>query len=196
MRGSAVLPNLYTLIYGGNVETKLAMARRLFSRYGREIERDQQISPGIAALLRLRQGLSRQMLTMGLDVICCRCAQKTGGGCCSEAIAAETDVAQLLLNMLAGVLVACRQHDGVSCPYLGENGCIFLFKPVFCLNYICPDIAGRSQDAELGILERLTGGLLQAQTGIESLLLDFFAGRAPELGEEGLISRLCSGTLP
>ena len=182
MSQPAVLQHLYTLFYGGDTGVKLVVARKLFLRYGWELERNSRLTRGLSELVRLHEGLKLQMLAMELDRICSRCAQKTDGGCCSQAMAAEIDVAQLLLNMLAGVPVSCTQNNGPSCCFLGDKGCIFLLKPVFCLNYICSKIVGKRQGPELLILEKQTGRLLQAQTGMEGVLIDFFAERGPALG--------------
>jgi hypothetical protein len=101
-------------------------------------------------------------------------------------ISAETDVAQLLLNMLAGVAVSFRLNNGPECCYLSETGCIFRFKPMFCLNYICDRIVSYEQRANLRILEERTGALLRAQQGLEILLIDFFKRRMPTVGEESV----------
>ena len=106
MSQPAVLQHLYTLFYGGDTGVKLVVARKLFLRYGWELERNSRLTRGLSELVRLHEGLKLQMLAMELDRICSRCAQKTDGGCCSQAMAAEIDVAQLLLNMLAGVPVS------------------------------------------------------------------------------------------
>ena len=115
MSQPAVLPVLYNLFYSGDAGMKLVVAQRLFLRYRGELERDSRLIRGLACLNRLHEALNRQMLVMELDLICGRCAQQTDGGCCSQTIAAETDVAQLLLNLwlcpeLQGRKRGCGQH--------------------------------------------------------------------------------------
>jgi hypothetical protein len=184
--GRAVLPQLYDLLYGGDVGTKLAVAARLFRRYGEELRQEQRLAAGLSSLSDLHEELRRQMLMMGMDGTCARCARESGGGCCSIAIAAETDVVQLLLNMLAGVAVSFRRNNGPECCYLSETGCIFLFKPLFCLNYICGRIVSREQHGNLRILEERTGALLRAQHDLETLLIDFFKERMQTVGDESV----------
>jgi hypothetical protein len=178
---TSALRVLYSLFYSGDLAAKLDLAQRLFRCHRRDLEQDVRVAAGLSALLRRHETLTAQMLAMEMDVLCSCCAQKTGGGCCSLAIAEETDVVQLLMNMLAGVAVSLTVNDGVSCPYLGGKGCIFLFKPFFCLNYLCPKIVSSKRGDALQLLERQTGRLLQAQTAMEGILMDFFAERAPSV---------------
>ena len=168
------LPQLYDLFYGGDISGKREVAERLFLRYGAELLQDPQVAAGITDLRCLHEALQQQMLTMEMDRSCTRCAQTSGGGCCSMAIAAETDVLQLLMNMLAGVVVEIQRSNGTDCCYLGEKGCIFLFKPMFCLNYNCSTITLGGQRDHLRILEQQTGILLRGQQDMENRMIDFF----------------------
>jgi hypothetical protein len=183
--GFPVLQQLYNLLYSGDITTKLAVAERLFVLYGEELTQDSEVAAGMSTLRDLHEVLQQQMVVMGMDRTCAQCAQGSDGGCCSMAIAAETDVVQLLLNMLAGVAVSFRQNDGLSCCYLDEEGCIFLFKPMFCLNYICRKITACAQPDNLRILAERTGMLLRAQQDLEKTLIDFFKGKAPVVGDDG-----------
>ena len=103
------------------------------------------------------------------------------------AIAAETDVAQLLLNMLAGVVVEIQRSNGTDCCYLGERGCLFLLKPIFCLNYNCSIITLGGQRDNLLMLEKRTGILLRTQQDMENRMIDFFKGKASAVGDDGRI---------
>jgi hypothetical protein len=181
--GRAVLPQLYALLYGGDVGTKLAVAEKLFRFYREELKREPLLAAGLSSLSSLHDALQQQMLAMGMDRTCARCAQGSGGGCCSMTIAAETDVVQLLLNMLAGVAVFFRRSNNPDCCYLGENGCIFLFKPMFCLNYVCGKIVACEKLDNLQILEEKTGILLQAQQDLEKTLIEFFKARASAVSD-------------
>ena len=169
------LPQLYDLFYGGDISGKRELAERLFLRYGAELAQDPQVAASIKDLRCLHEALQQQMLAMEMDRTCTRCAQKNGGGCCSMAIAAETDVLQLLMNMLAGVVVKFQRNNGLECCYLGEKGCIFLFKPMFCLNYNCKSITLGGQHDHLQILEEKTGTLLRSQQDMENRMIGFFS---------------------
>ena len=63
------------------------------------------------------------------------------------------------------------RNDGVECFFLGENGCILLFKPIFCLNYLCGRIQKESSGEELKILEQKTATLLGVQVDFEQQLI-------------------------
>jgi len=165
---------LYQLFFGGDVGRKLTIADRLFRLYGGELQQDAGVRAGMTRFHPLYRELTQQMLAMGLDRTCSACGEKNGGGCCSLAFAAETDVVQLLINMLAGVEVRIRQENGAECCYLGKTGCIFMAKPMFCLNYNCAIIRFGNNERDLRLLEILTGRLLSAQQDLEKSLLDFF----------------------
>jgi hypothetical protein len=181
--GRAVLPQLYALLYGGDVGAKLTVAEKLFRFYSQALKQEPLLAAGLSLLSGLHDALQQQMLAMGMDRTCARCAQGSGGGCCSMTMAAETDVAQLLLNMLAGVAISLQRNNNSDCRYLGENGCIFLFKPMFCLNYICGKIVACEKPDNLQILEEKTGILLQAQQDMEKKLIEFFKARASAVSD-------------
>jgi hypothetical protein len=77
------------------------------------------------------------------------------------------------MNILAGVDVRIVCDDGTECCFLAETGCILLFKPIFCLNYLCGHIQKESKETELGLLEQRTGTLLSAQGQLEQLFICF-----------------------
>ncbi len=181
-----VLPQLYDLFYSGDIGTKLEVAGRLFRLYGEELAQDPRVAAGMMDLCGRHQALRQQMLVMEMDRTCTRCAQGSGG-CCSMAIAAETDVVQLLTNMLAGVVVDIQRSNGIGCCYLGEKGCIFLFKPMFCLNYNCSIITLGGQSDHLRKLEKQTGMLLRAQQDMENRIIHFFKEKVSAVDENNRI---------
>jgi hypothetical protein len=172
------LPHLYDLFYGGDVGIKLEVAETLFRLYGRELAENTQVTDRMSVMYHLHQLLQEQMLQLKMDRICSRCGSVDGGGCCSIEMAAETDVVQLLLNMLAGIAISVLKRIDGQCRYLGEKGCVFLFKPMFCLNYNCDRIRTFDQRDNLKILEQRTGMMLKAQYDMENHLIDFFRQRA------------------
>jgi len=165
---------IYTLFYSGEVAMKLAIAEDLYSRYGQTLVRQPNIMAQLAEVVAAEHSLQSQMGAMAMGVTCTRCASRQGGGCCSGYMAAENDVLQLLMNMLAGIQVDVHPGEGIECCFLGETGCVLSFKPMFCLNYICSHIKGDEESATLLLLERRTGSLLRKQADMEKLLLDFF----------------------
>jgi hypothetical protein len=173
------LSHLYDLLYGGDVGMKLEVADTLFRLYGRELVENTRVADGMSSMHRLHQSLQEHMLQLGMDRTCSKCGFADSGGCCSIDIAAETDVPQLLLNMLAGIAVSFRTKIDGECCYLDENGCIFQFKPIFCLNYNCDRIRTSEQRDNLKILEYRTGMLLKAQHDMENCLIDFLRQRLP-----------------
>ncbi|MEN8188834.1 MAG: hypothetical protein ABFS19_03230, partial [Thermodesulfobacteriota bacterium] len=135
-------------------------------------------------LLAREKELTSQMRSMEMHHTCSHCGSRPGGGCCSLYMAGETDVIQLLMNMMAGVTVEMVNRDGVECCYLGGQGCILPLKPMFCLNYNCEQIQQQSGLEELDRLDQLSGALLQAQHELEKKLIDFLRERDLQLVRE------------
>ncbi len=165
---------LYDRLYGGSVQERLLMARKIFSSFDGRLQESEEVSRSLNTLCRSVEELSVQMSAMKIGEICTSCAEGMGGGCCSLYMAGETDVIQLLMNMLAGVDVEIQRDDGEECCYLGRQGCVFLFKPMFCLNYNCHRITEMDRK-NLSILEMVTGNLLREQHDLERTILQFFS---------------------
>lgn len=165
---------IYPLFYSGDVVVKLAAARDLHARYGKILALRPDIMAQLAALEASEHALQAQMGAMGMGHTCTQCAARPGGGCCSRYMAAENDVLQLLMNMLAGVQVTIQQDGPIECCFLGVAGCILTMKSMFCLNYNCSHIKGKENGPTLILLEQRTGDLLRKQAVLEDLLIDFF----------------------
>jgi len=155
------------------IEARLASARRLFGQWGEELRVDAGLRQALDNLVAAAAAVNAQMAAMHLAARCLACAGRAGGGCCSRYMAGESDELQLLMNLLAGVEVRLIARADDSCPFLAADGCQFLFKPMFCLNYLCQEIRGRSDREALRKLEELTGTLLQRQYALEQALLDW-----------------------
>ena len=76
-------------------------------------------------------------------------------------------------------MVARVNENPAECCYLGAAGCIFAFKPMFCLNYNCHRIRATAEGAPLRELERLAGILLGSQYALERLLFRSLASHLP-----------------
>jgi len=159
-------------MYGGDFFDRLALADEVFQRWGAEL----LARPGIASALRElaaeAEGLGGLMAGLGMGESCARCGARSGGGCCGVAMAGENDGFQLLMNRLAGRELTPIRDDGVECFFLGPAGCALLFKPMFCLNYLCQGLRKGLTPEAAAVLERRTGLLLQRQHGLECLLHD------------------------
>lgn len=157
-----------------SIEGKLAAARRLHDLWGKSLRAEARVGPAIDNLVVHAAAVAGQMAAMDMGERCRRCASRPNGGCCSASMAGESDELQLLLNLLAGVELRLVAHGDDSCPFLDAEGCQFLFKPMFCLNYLCQGIRHQAEAASLHQLEVLTGTLLQGQYALEQDVLDCF----------------------
>ncbi len=158
------------------VPHRLAAAQDLYHRLGPALGRDPAIRAGLERVRRSAARLTLQMQAMAMGATCSDCAARTGGGCCSAAMADNTDGILLLINMLLQVRVEARQGEDSECCFLGRRGCILAIKPIFCLNYNCGRIRERATGDEMRELERLAGRLLGLQTELEGLLLERIGG--------------------
>jgi hypothetical protein len=158
--------------YSGTIAEKFSQARSLYLNHGCRLTDSPLIRQEIERLRQLVLALGRHMQLMNLGKSCSHCASREGGGCCSAYMADNTDSIQMLINMLLDVDV--QQHDsgGGNCCFLGERGCIFLAKPIFCLNYNCNTILNNAQAAALELLYQLVAEVLSQQTRLEFLVLD------------------------
>ncbi len=160
--------------YCGDGAVKLEKALRLAQEHGSRLSKEPEVTYQIEVVRVAAQVLDAHMAVMDMGRTCSHCAATPGGGCCSAYMGHENnDVLQLLMNILAGVEVQLVRNDGVECCFLAEKGCILLFKPIFCLNYLCPRIQKESGAEELRLLEQKTAALLGAQSDLEQLLIRF-----------------------
>lgn len=160
--------------YCGDGAVKLGKAKQFAEAYGSKLLQREEI---LAQLKRVKDkvvSLDTHMTAMNMGKTCIRCAATSKGGCCSVYMGNENnDALLLLMNVLAGVDVTLVCDNGVECCFLSIAGCTLLFKPIFCLNYICSRIQKESNTEELGKLEQKTGAVLTAQSDLEQLLIRF-----------------------
>ena len=167
--------------YGGGIHARLGLAQMLYADLGLELGGGEVFVPMLAQAVILEKELAQTMAALDLGGLCTVCGAKDGGGCCSSFMAGENDVVQLLINLLAGVPVAALRDDA-ECCFLGERGCLLLFKPMFCLNYNCQQIRLGAGSDRMRKLDQATGELLQQQYALEQLLLRVLRQRGTLIG--------------
>lgn len=169
-------------IYCGSVESRLAFGIHLFKTFGPTLERRADVLSALALMRSRERALSTHMQSQMLGRLCSACAASECGGCCSRYMAGETDSLQIVMNLLAGVEVAQINEHPAECCYLNPAaGCIFLFKPMFCLNYNCRRIEESVSGKELSQLEREAAALLRSQYALEGVLQRFLSSDGVEL---------------
>jgi len=160
--------------YCGDGPEKLEKAEHLVTVYGKSLLQQKDIMDQLEAVKDEVSSLDVHMTAMDMGKTCSHCAATPNGGCCSAYMGHENnDALLLLMNILAGVKVRLVCDNEVECCFLGERGCILLFKPIFCLNYLCWRIREGSDGEELGVLEQKSGALLTAQSNFEQMLIRF-----------------------
>lgn len=158
-------------IFAGTINSKLEYAEQLFRQLRPKLVIDDLFTQSFSALQENAVHLSLHMRNMAMAKHCIHCSTSENGGCCSFTMANETDAIQLLINKLAGISVEKVRNDGSECCFLAEQGCIFTFKPMFCLNYNCGRIVDAAASPDLDLLSRLTGDILRQQYFVENLIL-------------------------
>jgi len=163
---------IVALAYCGNGPEKLVKAEKLYLEYGTKLLAVEDIRKALSATRKAVAVLDSHMTAMQMGKKCSICASTEKGGCCSAYMGHENnDVLQLLMNLLADVVVKCVRDDTIECCFLAEKGCLLLYKPIFCLNYLCERIQTESTVEELAVLEKRTGDLLCSQVALEGLLI-------------------------
>ncbi len=171
------IQQLHRQFYLRPAKESLQLAEELCHRYGGEILGSRRFVQLLDELSLETTKLSSQMANMKMDVICTACASTKKGGCCSLYMADESDVLQILMNLIAKVPVTIKCTNGTECWFLGPTGCVFRFKPMFCLNYNCIRIRKSAGDKEMAELERTTGSQLSAQYRLEQELFAFLSSQ-------------------
>ena len=158
--------------FWGPLPRKIYLAHLLHDQVGPALRATPNIGPQLALLSDHVGAVSSWMQKVGIPATCTCCATTgVNGGCCSLAMADECDTFLLLVNLLAGSEVRVQHIDESECSFLGLAGCSLLFKPMFCLNYLCRQIRQTLAAEELDGLARVSGLLLQSQYGLEQLLV-------------------------
>jgi len=158
--------------YCGDGADKLQQAKKLLQVYGEKLLQDTKINEQLAFVRDAVLLLDTHMTGMDMGKTCTACAARPDGGCCSAYMGNENnDALLLLMNILTGVDVRIVRDDEIECCFLSETGCLLLFKPIFCLNYLCRHIQKESNTKQLALLEQKTGALLTAQSQLEQLII-------------------------
>ncbi len=172
-----ILQDLYKYLYGSSPVDCLQMARQLHNQYGEDLQSNKPIMKFVEELRGATRELNTQMAMMDMGRICSDCGAGDSGGCCSLYMAGECDTLQILMNLLVDIDVEVVQDNGPDCCFLGPSGCIFIFKPMFCLNYNCSRIRNTTGKKLMQQLENRSGIQLAAQYGLEKHLLAYFVHR-------------------
>ena len=156
--------------YSGTPADKLAAAHRLHAVFAARPE-DAPLATALAELREQADALAAHMRSLDFGTLCAACASRPDGGCCSAYMADNVDAVLLLINLLLGGDVRPVGTDPAGCRFLGERGCVFLIKPIFCLNYNCRAILDTTPTAGLAELFHRAAAVLSQQTRVEELLL-------------------------
>jgi len=179
--GPALRRTTLNELYHSDIRYKLPLALHLYQQEGEPLLALPAMRQALATLEERHQRLVEQMEALNLALLCTQCAGRSGGGCCSREMADENDAVLLLINLLAGGRpFFAREDDDGECSFLGGQGCILRFKPMFCLNYNCHAIRSPGETTTLTSYLAASGQLLQGQWQAETVILAHLARRSPK----------------
>ena len=164
---------LVPLLYAGSPLLQLKRAKQLADWLVRHPAEAAPLLAGLPLLHQAAAELNRQMEALQLGHTCAACAAKSYGGCCSAYMAANADTPLMVLNILLGVELEMQDHAEDACCFLGATGCLFIAKPIFCLNYYCSHLRESIAMDDMRNLEKLAAKVLGLQSVWEEQLLAF-----------------------
>ena len=166
--------DMLTLLYKGSSRAQVERAENIAAWLQREPALPASLHVLLPQLGQEATKLTDQMRALGMGEACSLCAARSFGGCCSAYMAANCDVVLLVLNRLLGTDLRIQTHENQgrdACCFLDPAGCIFLVKPIFCLNYYCGHLQERIAPADMQKLQTQTSRVLGLQCAFEEQLL-------------------------
>lgn len=115
---------------------------------------------------------------LGIYEQCAICGNGPKGGCCLKEAETWYEPICLIINMLFGVRLGITESKE-KCSFLGESGCILIYKNEFCLNFFCDHLIGLIGIQNIRHLRSLVGKELQVGLRIEDYLRIFLTVQGP-----------------
>ncbi|KMY68488.1 hypothetical protein AAU61_02130 [Desulfocarbo indianensis] len=160
-----------------DVSRDIAQAKRVFAELGGQILARPELAGLLARFRRQIEATNRLFGEMDVAADCAACCDREKGPCCFDGAQGWYDLRLLLINLLLGVQVPDRPELVDDCWFNSPTGCKLLAKDSICLNFFCPDIQARLNDAELLALRQQVGRELLACLDLETALLPWLRAR-------------------
>jgi hypothetical protein len=139
------------------IEREIQNARRLYARWSEELSREKEL---LERLEKYREAIPQtleQMLRAGVLGACASCGAGPAGSCCFQGVEDWYDDILLLINLLLGLELPDQRELPGGCFFVGEKGCRLMARHAFCVNYLCPALAGTIGLEEKSNLLALSG---------------------------------------
>ena len=143
------------------IEVKIAWAETSYQEFKEHFLRDKVIRDGLKGLKDAILFSHREMGEIGIARICTECEGREGGSCCGAGLENRYDGWLLLINLLLNQKFPDTRHDGKSCFFLGETGCLLYARHVICVNYLCKKITTRIDPQKISRLREKEGRELE-----------------------------------
>jgi hypothetical protein len=124
------------------IETEIEEAGRLYAAYGRDLSRQEAIAGDLEKYSKAVALTLESMLQAGVVAACTSCAGRSEGSCCFQGVEEWYDDVLLLINLLLEIEMPEQREIAGGCFFVGEKGCRLLARHAFCVNYLCPPLAG------------------------------------------------------
>ncbi len=155
---------------------KIALARRIWERYGRTLASDRELANLLQRYDQEIRNTHHLMRKARLVEICSYCAAHTpGGSCCGKGIEEWYEVPVLLFNLMMGREIITDPPGPKDCLFLGPQGCRLWARHHFCVNYLCHRIHGCTLPLQVEKLQAQAGKELFLCWELERLLFQKLA---------------------
>jgi len=144
------------------IDEKIAIAKRLFGRWGDALRADTGISARLKDLAAKIEASAGSSLLSGVAPACMRCDREEGGSCCGAGIEERFTPELLVINLLFGVTLPESRHSPQSCRFLDERGCILHVRDTICVNYLCSRLQKMIPTEKLFQLQEANGAEMEA----------------------------------
>lgn len=137
------------------IEKTITTAQKVYSDYAEELKNS------LGHLLEeARHAVEKSRyayINLGINEICRRCDEEEGGSCCGAGIEDRYTVELLLANMLSGTFPPSSRLNKNSCYFLGERGCVLLFRHILCVNFLCKKLYDMLGTERIIFLQNIIG---------------------------------------
>ncbi len=132
-------------------------AYELHQLFGQALIQDNELNTLLKRLNQNIMATKNQLILTGVVKECADCAVHGEGTCCSNRTGYKCDSILILLNLLLGNPPVIQTEHSHLCPFLSEQGCSLIARPVICVNFICQRLRKNIPHVSLVLLQNTAG---------------------------------------
>lgn len=139
------------------IKNLIASAYNLRISYGDSLLQDSEMHTLLQRLNKTIAATINKMESVGVVKECADCAVYGEGTCCGTRTGYKCNRILILLNLLLGVSPVIQTRHPHLCPFLTEQGCSLMARPVICVNFICQRLLRNITHENLVRLQEVAG---------------------------------------